>query len=189
MSTPEEFREPIPGDTADLGSRPPLHDACAPLRELVGVWRGEGEVDYPTIDGPFRFGQQVTVSHDGRPFLRHQARAWLLDAKGAVLRPAAWETGFWRPGTEGRVELLLTHATGLVDLFHGSAQPGRWELETDAVLGTPTAKQVEAARRTYALSEDLLDYAESRAMVGQPMTPHVSARLRRVPSGGRQDTP
>lgn len=181
MRIPEEFHQPIPADTADLGGGPPLNDACAPLRELVGVWHGRGEVDYPTIDGPFRFGQQVTISHDGRPFLRHQARAWLLDAEGEVLRPAAWETGFWRPGADGRLELLLTHATGLLELFYGSTAPGRWELETEAVLGTATAKQVRAARRSYALSGDVLDYAESRAMVGEPMTPHVSARLQRVP--------
>lgn len=185
MSTPEEFtRLPIPADTTELGSGPPLHDACAPLRELVGAWRGEGEVDYPTIDGPFRFGQQVTISHDGRPFLRHQAQAWLLDADGQVLRPAAWETGWWRPGVEGRLELLLTHATGLLELFYGSAQPGLWTLETETVLATATAKDVRAAQRSYALRGDVLDYAESREMVGEPMTPHVSATLHRVRSGG-----
>ncbi|TDD02436.1 FABP family protein [Saccharopolyspora terrae] len=185
MSTPEEFtRLPIPADTTELSSGPPLHDACAPLRELVGAWRGEGEVDYPTIDGPFRFGQQVTISHDGRPFLRHQAQAWLLDAEGQVLRPAAWETGWWRPGAEGRMELLLTHATGLLELFYGSAQPGLWTLETETVLATATAKDVRAAQRSYALRGDVLDYAESRAMVGEPMTPHVSATLHRVRSGG-----
>ncbi|WP_406691117.1 FABP family protein [Saccharopolyspora sp. ID03-671] len=181
MNLPEQFRQPIPADTTDLTDGPPLHETCAPLRELVGVWHGEGEVDYPTIDGPFRFGQQLTISHDGRPFLRHQARAWLLDSEGRVLRPAAWETGFWRPGTEGRLELLLTHATGLLEVFYGSAEAGTWRLETETVLGTATAKQVRAAQRRYSLDRDVLDCAESRAMVGEPMTPHVAARLRRVP--------
>lgn len=178
----EEFTEPpIPADTADPNSGPPLHEACSPIGELVGIWRGRGEVDYPTINGPYRFGQQVTISHDGRPFLRHQAKAWLLDADGNVLRPAAWETGWWRPGANGRLELLLSHATGVLEVFYGHVDQRRWEFTTDSVLPTDTAKQVSAARRSYALrDDDALDYAESREMVGEPMTPHVSAELRRV---------
>ncbi|MGP4016218.1 FABP family protein [Saccharopolyspora sp. 5N708] len=172
---------PIPADTADLRSGPPLHDACAPLRALVGVWRGSGEVDYPSIAGPYRFGQQVTISHDGRPFLRHEARAWLLDAAGQVIRPAAWETGWWRPQPDGTLELLITHCTGILELFYGTASPHRIELSTDTVVRTASAKDVEAARRSYAFSDaDALDYAESRAMVGLPMTPHVTARLDRL---------
>ena len=66
---------PVPPDTANLRAGPDLHDACLPLLPLVGVWRGEGEVSYPTIDGPLRFGQQVSFAHDGRPFLYYEARA------------------------------------------------------------------------------------------------------------------
>ncbi|MCI2417333.1 FABP family protein [Saccharopolyspora sp. K220] len=172
---------PIPADTADLRSGPSLHDACGPLRALVGVWRGDGEVDYPSIEGPYRFGQQLTISHDGRPFLRHEARAWLLDAAGEVIRPAAWETGWWRPQPDGTVELLISHCTGILELFYGTAGQQHWELSTDTVVRTASAKDVEAAQRSYALNgEGALDYTESRAMVGLPMTPHVAARLNRI---------
>jgi hypothetical protein len=173
---------PIPADTTDPRA-PQLHEACAPLRELLGVWRGRGQVDYPTISGPYWFGQQVTITHDGRPFLRHQAKAWLLDAEGGVLRPAAWETGWWRPGADGRLELLLAHATGILEMFYGRTGGSRWELVTDEVLPTATAKRVEAASRSYALRGDgALEYTESRAMVGEPMTPHVAAELHRSTS-------
>src|SRR5690606_1492270 len=64
MSSPDSA--PVPAPTTDLRSGPPLHEACRPLSALVGVWRGSGEVDYPTIDGPYRFGQQLTLAHDGR---------------------------------------------------------------------------------------------------------------------------
>ncbi|MEV0089041.1 FABP family protein [Saccharopolyspora sp. NPDC050642] len=180
-SSSEHAPLPIPAETTDLRSGPPLHGACAPLQDLVGVWRGAGEVDYPSIEGPYRFGQQVTIAHDGRPFLRHEARAWLLDAEGNVLRPAAWETGWWRPQPDGSLELLISHCTGILELFYGTASPQRWELATDTVVRAATAKDVEAAQRSYALDADgALHYAESRAMVGLPMTPHVTARLQRL---------
>ena len=51
------------------------------------MWRGAGEVVYPTIDGPYAFGQQLVFAHDGRPFLSYEARAWLLGPDGEVLPP------------------------------------------------------------------------------------------------------
>ncbi len=172
---------PIPNDTANLRLGANLHDACLALLPLVGVWRGEGEIDYPTIEGPFKFAQQVTISHDGRPFLVHEARSWLLDGEGSVIRPAARESGFWRPHEDDTIELLLTHNTGIIELFYGKPRSQTsWELGTDAVVRAASAKEVLGAQRLYGLIEGDLGYVEERAMVGQEMQPHASALLRRV---------
>jgi hypothetical protein len=173
---------PIPGDTANLRLGPNLNDACLALLPLVGVWRGEGQIVYPTIDGPFRFGQQITFAHDGRPFLTYEARAWLLDEQGKVIRPAARESGFWRPQADDTIEVLVTHATGVVEIYYGTPlTQTSWELATDIVMRTSTAKEVTAAKRLYGLVNDGdLAYVEERAMVGQPLQPHVSAQLERV---------
>ncbi|MFK0250016.1 FABP family protein [Amycolatopsis azurea] len=175
---------PVPGDTANLREGPNLNDACLALLPLVGVWRGEGEVDYPTIEGPYRFGMQLTIAHDGRPFLTHEARAWLLDEEGKVIRPAARESGFWRPQADDTIELLLTHNTGIVELFYGKprgkASVPAWELGTDAVVRTSTAKDVTASSRLYGIVNGELGYVEERAMMGQELQPHTSALLRRV---------
>jgi THAP4-like, heme-binding beta-barrel domain len=172
---------PIPNDTANLREGPNLNDACLALLPLVGVWRGEGEVDYPTIEGPRKFAQQLTISHDGRPFLIHESRAWLLDDDGNVIRPAARESGFWRPQEDDTIELLLTHNTGIVELYYGKPRnQTSWELGTDAVIRTATAKDVTAAQRLYGLIEGSLGYVEERAMMGQEMQPHTSALLHRV---------
>ncbi|MFE6613302.1 FABP family protein [Amycolatopsis sp. NPDC057786] len=175
---------PIPGDTANLREGANLNDACLALLPLVGVWRGEGEVDYPTIDGPYRFGMQLTIAHDGRPFLTHEARAWLLDEDGKVIRPAARESGFWRPQADDTIELLLTHNTGIVELFYGKprgkASVPAWELGTDAVVRTSSAKDVTASQRLYGIVNGELGYVEERAMMGQDLQPHTSALLRRV---------
>ncbi|RSM79180.1 FABP family protein [Amycolatopsis sp. WAC 01375] len=175
---------PIPGDTANLREGANLNDACLALLPLVGVWRGEGEVDYPTIEGPYRFGMQLTIAHDGRPFLIHEARAWLLDEDGKVIRPAARESGFWRPQADDTIELLLTHNTGIVELFYGKprgkASVPAWELGTDAVVRSSSAKDVTASQRLYGIVNGELGYVEERAMMGQELQPHTSALLRRV---------
>jgi hypothetical protein len=173
---------PIPADTANLRSGPSLHDGCLALLPLVGVWRGEGEVVYPTIDGPFRYGQQITFAHDGRPFLYYEARAWLLDADGGVIRQAARETGFWRPQADDTIEVLITHNTGIVELYYGKPRNQMsWEITTDAVVRTATAKDVTGAQRLYGIvNNGDLAYVEERAMVGQPLQPHISAHLQRI---------
>jgi hypothetical protein len=173
---------PIPNDTANLRDGPDLHDACLSLLPLIGVWRGEGEVVYPTIEGPFRFGQQVTIGHDGRPFLYHEARSWLLDKDDNVIRPAAREVGWWRPQPDDTIELLLAHNTGIVEIYYGSPRTQTsWELATDIVMRTATAKEVNGAKRLYGLVNNVdLAYVEERAMMGQPLQPHTSAYLRRV---------
>src|SRR5687768_7742442 len=150
---------PVPDDSANLREGPDLHPQCSGLLPLVGVWRGTGEVVYPTIDGPFHFGQQIVFAHDGRPFLSYEARAWLLDEHGAVIRPAARETGFWRPQPDGTLEVLITHATGISEVFYGRALTvTSWQIATDAVVRTASAKEVAGSTRLYGVVEGTLAY-------------------------------
>lgn len=173
---------PIPGDTANLREGPDLHEQCLSLLPLIGVWRGQGEAVYPTIDGPFRYGQQLVFAHDGRPFVSYESRSWLLSPSGEVLRPAAREVGFWRPQADDTIEVLLVHASGICELYYGRPRnQTSWEIGTDAVVRTASAKEVSAAQRLYGIVEGGdLAYVEERAMVGRPTQPHISARLRRI---------
>ncbi|MFI6638146.1 FABP family protein [Streptomyces sp. NPDC050504] len=157
------------------------HALLAPVLGLLGRWHGLGRGEYPTIDGPFSYAQEVTFSHDGRPFLRYEARAWLLDADGAPLRPSARESGWWRLQPEGRVEALITQPTGIAEIAVGSADGTAVDLATHEVALAPTAKQVDATRRGYALAEDgTLTFVHELAAVGRPLQHHLSARLRRI---------
>jgi hypothetical protein len=182
LNLPQFDDLPIPADTANLREGPNLNDKLLALLPLVGVWRGEGEVVYPTLEQTYKFGQQVTFAHDGRPFLAYEARSWLLDDYGNVIRPAAREVGWWRPQPDDTIELLLAHASGIVEIFYGQPRSQTsWELSTDAVVRTSTAKEVTGAKRLYGLvNNGDLAYVEERAMVGQPLQPHTSAYLTRV---------
>ena len=181
-----------------------------PLAWLVGHWAGAGVVGYPTIGEDVRFGQELSFSHDGRPFLAYASRTWLLDDDGRQVRPLASETGYWRPGTplpgehaeQGGggggpaggggsageagsgmpLEVLLAHPTGYVELYHGTADGPRVTLETDAVVRSRTAKEYTAATRMYGLVEGDLLWVMDMAAVGVPLRSHASARLKRVPA-------
>ena len=160
-------------------SVPPLHEALAPLAFLVGTWRGVGVGGYPTIES-FRFGQEVTFSHAGKPVLSYTSRSWLLDETGAVMQPGASESGFWRMADTG-LEVVLAHATGIAEIWVGEITATRIELSTDVVARTSSAKEVTGGHRLYGLVDGDLLYAYDLAAVGQPLQAHLSARLRKVP--------
>lgn len=177
--------EPYPFDEShDLRVGPDLHPALLGLLPFVGVWRGRGGGDYPTIE-PFEFGQEIRISHDGRPFLSYESRAWLVEPDGTPIRPASREVGWWRPimadgAATDEVEVLLTLPTGIMSLFLGRIEGVRVELATDAVLRTSTAKEVTSEKRLYGIVDRALLYATEMAAVGQPLQPHLSAKLHRV---------
>lgn len=157
------------------------HPSLGPLGWLLGTWEGVGVGDYPTIEA-FRFGQRIEVTSTGSPVLQWSTQAWILDDEGALVRPAASERGFWRmpEGARPPVELVLAHGTGHVEIWYGEVTEQRVELGTDLVAGSTTAKQVSAGTRLYGLVEGDLMWAYDMAAVGQPLQPHVSARLRRL---------
>ncbi len=159
------------------------HPGLAPLLFLLGTWEGAGIGGYPTIES-FRFGQEISFTHNGKPFLSYVSRTWLLDEEGIPGRPLATESGYWRPQPGGDVEVLLAHPTGLAEVYLGEVTDTRIELRTDIVARTATAKDVAAGHRLYGLVGDDLAWAYDMAAVGQPMQPHVSAQLKRVADGG-----
>ena len=156
-----------------------LHPSLAPLRFLLGRWEGAGVVGYPTIESA-NFGQEMTFSHNGKPFLSYASRTWLLEADGSIGRPLAMETGYWRPQPDGIVEVVLAHPTGITEIYLGQQSGTKIELATDAVVRTSTAKEVTAGRRLYGLIGADLGWAYDMAAVGQPLQSHVSAQLKRV---------
>lgn len=66
-----------------------------PLAWLLGVWEGSGVVHY-TVGEEVReheFGQRVSFSQDGLPYLNYSSQTWLLSE---ALTPLATESGYWR---------------------------------------------------------------------------------------------
>jgi THAP4-like, heme-binding beta-barrel domain len=164
----------LPGD-ADVAVHPDL----APLSFLLGRWEGAGVGGYPTIES-FRYGQELSFTHIGKPYLIYTSRSWRLDEDGRIGQPLATESGFWRPQPENRVEVLLAHPTGIVEIYLGEISGTRIEMATDVVARTASAKTVTGGRRLYGLVGGDLAYAYDMAAVGQELQPHLSAQLKRV---------
>jgi len=156
-----------------------MHPDLEPMAFLLGRWEGAGIGGYPTIES-FRFGQEITFSHNGKPFLIYASRTWLLDEDGNLIRPAATETGYWRPQPDGQIEVVLAHPSGIAEIYVGEITGSKVEMSTDVVVRTDTAKEVTAGHRLYGLIGADLGWAYDMAAMGQPLQPHLSAQLKRT---------
>lgn len=180
---------PGPSDTANLRQGPDLSPHILALLPLVGVWRGEGEGHDPDTGADYPFGQQIVIKHDGGPYLAWESRSWRLGPDGQYLAPDLRESGFWRvngsglPGSddEETIELLLTHASGVVELYYGHAlTQSSWELATDVVIRSTSAELMGGAKRLYGIVEGGdLAYVEERVGADGDLEPRLSARLAR----------
>ena len=152
-----------------------LHAALAPIFFLVGRWAGEGDGEYPTIE-PFRYGEEITFSHVGKPFLAYAQRSWNLDDG----RPLHAEMGYWRCPSPETVEIVIAHPTGHVELAEGPLTGTSVALSSVTVHGTGSAKQVEKLVRSIDVGGARLTYELQMAAVSQPLAVHLRGSLRRV---------
>lgn len=155
-----------------------IHPNCARLAWLIGTWAGNGHGEYEGMDD-FQFGQEVIFQQDGRPFIHYMSRSWIVDAEGNHVREAAQETGFIRPQPDGTLEVVLAHNLGFVEIWHGQLDPEapRFEIVTDAVARTSTAKEYTAGKRLYGYVNGDLLYAYDMAAMGKELQPHTHAQL------------
>lgn len=78
-----------------------------PLSWLIGLWEGTGVVHYAVGDEirEHEFGQRISFTHDGLPYLNYTSYTWsLASSETAPASPHVVETGYWRlsrPSHEG----------------------------------------------------------------------------------------
>lgn len=157
---------------------PELHPDVAVLAPLLGTWAGAGAGEYPTI-ASFGYREEITIGHVGKPFLTYSQRTRATDDG----RPLHAETGYLRVPAPGRIELVVAHPTGVTEIDEGTLVVDgdglSIEVASTSIGLTGSAKSITALSRSFQLAGDQLTYRVAMAAVGEPLTHHLAATLRR----------
>jgi nitrobindin-like protein len=152
-----------------------LNPALEPVEFLIGTWRGEGEGQFATIR-PFRYREEITFSHNGKPFLIYSQRTQAIDSG----QPMHAETGYLRLVGDGQVEFVIAQPIGYAEISLGRVEGRRIDVESATVARTPTAKPVTSIRRLFWMERDALCYELKMAMEGIPLARHLTASFHRA---------
>ena len=160
-----------------------LHPDLRHVECLLGTWSGRGRGEYPTIEA-FDYIESVTFGHVGKPFLGYQQRTRSIGTPERPGQPMHAESGYWRFPGPGRVEVVLSHPTGIVEVEEGTVEielDGSIviELSTAHIARSSTAKPVTQLERRFRVQGDVIEYTVRMAAVGHPLQPHLAATLER----------
>ena len=152
--------------------------ATAYLQQLIGVWRGVGEGEFPGINN-FRYRETLTFEQAAdRSEILYRQNAILIDEAGADIKPSHLECGILEIEEDGGI-VLHNAQNGRVEIMRGSfiEKPTYLELklEATAFAGDP---RMHCSARSFQINGNRLHYDMSMQTSSTDASlPHLRADL------------
>ena len=148
------------------------------VRQLVGVWKGTGSGEFPTIDS-FTYRERLEVSELRAGRLHYLQQTWRhVDGEEVG---SHMETGFIIVTDDAAVEILNAQSSGRVEVLRGSVslQEGTVVVDLHSVTLAHDERMI-GSRRELRLDEDELAYSMAMATTSVPeVATHLTAHLTR----------
>jgi len=156
----------------------PDPDVRAMVSALVGLWTGEGEGQYPTIE-PFGYRETLRVAkRSDHPAVHYEQRTWRETPDGETA--SHWETGLLRPSSTGEVRLLNAQG-GRSEVMEGTweRKNGTWIILLESI-GYAGDERVVRSMRNLRFDGKTLDYTmHMETTATNQMSLHLEASLTR----------
>ncbi|HEX6254851.1 MAG TPA: FABP family protein [Euzebyales bacterium] len=121
------------------------------MTSLPGVWLGEGDGHYPTME-PFAYREELTFTRlPDKPILSYGQRTW----RAGTDEPLHAECGYVRTDDD-RAELVICQPTGFAEVHHAIGVDGVYAFGVTALGRTASSLAVATVRRRWELRGDTL---------------------------------
>ena len=154
-------------------------ERCSPellLERLEGTWHGQGSGSYPEI-GEFDYLETMEFTRSPKGFMVYSQHTTSLQGS-----PMHQELGYMRVDEQhSNLELLIVQPTGIVEVLVGDVMRDgdnfRFDLNSNAVATSPSAKEVVRTGRYFFLENGALSYQLHMEAVGEEYRLHLEASL------------
>ncbi len=154
-------------------------ERCSPellLDKLEGTWHGQGSGSYPQ-SGEFDYLETMGFSRSPKGFFVYSQHTTSLQGS-----PMHQELGYLRVDAHhSNLELLVVQPTGIAEVLVGEVMRDgdtfRFDLNSNAVVTSPSAKEVTRTGRYFYLENGALSYQLHMEAVGEEYQLHLEASL------------
>ncbi|RNC84417.1 MAG: DUF1794 domain-containing protein [Balneola sp.] len=99
-----------------------LKNPIEPLTWVLGSWKGQGNGGFPTLS-PFEYMDHIHFkvieeAFETEPLIHFEEIAWVIESTRTTFKH--WETGYFKPAPDGRIQLYICHNTGRIEITYGS---------------------------------------------------------------------
>lgn len=151
------------------------------LSKLHGLWQGNGEGKFPTINS-FKYEEHLRFEVNlAYPLIHYEQKTILLSTQ----EPSHWESGFIRVLDEGIIEISNSQDSGRVEVLRGSMSDISdvgYQLEFISIALANDPRLIKTSRNC-KVTENTLEYHKSMTTntTLQPiMLPHLHSILTKV---------
>ena len=154
-------------------------ERCSPellLERLEGTWHGQGSGSYPD-SGEFDYLEAIEFKRSPKGFVIYSQHTTSLQGS-----PMHQELGYMRVNEHNStLELLIVQPTGIAEVLVGAVTRDgddfRFELNSDTVATSPSAKEITRTGRYFYLENGALSYQLHMEAVGEEYQIHLEATL------------
>lgn len=153
------------------------------LMGLVGVWKGSGSGNFPTVDS-FRYNETLQFEHVGLdPILHFQQKTWLISGDVRDGEFLHWESGFLMIKEDGVIDLLNAQNSGRVEVLTGRSyhsEEGAVQIRLESVVHAHDPRVLATTRLLHFDQRNLTYTVDMATTKVGPITQHLQCSLARL---------
>lgn len=167
-----------------------LLDLMKPMTWLTGTWEGKGMAQFPThADYAYENRMRFDILEEAfqqEPIIHIEEIAWGINRDEREFKH--WETGYFKPESNGSIQLYVCHNTGRMEICYGTYtsldeknKSFSIEIHSESIRNDTGTAELVRSKRTFTLHQNRLFYTLTMSTKKvSMMTHHLKTVLHKI---------